>query len=336
MRICIVGAGAIGGMLGVKLALAGEEVTFICRGAHLEAARTSGMKLIMEDGTEHIAHPAKATDRIAEAGVQDLVIPAMKAHQVAPVAQEMRALFGPDPIVVTMQNGIPWWYFQRLPGPYEGTRIEAVDPGGVIAANIEIDRVVGCVVYPASELIAPGTIRHVEGNRFSVCELDGAETPRVKMISELFQRAGFKAPILADIRSEIWLKLWGNLSFNPISALTHATLAGICRFPLGRDLAARMMTEAQTIGETLGARFRVSLERRIGHAEGVGEHKTSMLQDVEHGRPLELDALVGAIVELGRITATPTPHISAVYACASLLARTLQEHDARLRIEKRG
>ncbi len=336
MKICIVGAGAIGGMLGVRLALAGEDVTFIARGANLEALRNDGMRLIMEDGTEHLARPVKATDRITEAGVHDLVIPAMKAHQVAPTAHEMRALFGPDTIVVTMQNGIPWWYFQRLRGPLEGTRIEAVDPGGVIAAAIEIDRVIGCVVYPAAELIGPGVIRHVEGNRLSVGELDGAETRRVRMLSELFQRAGFKAPVLEDIRSEIWLKLWGNLSFNPISALSHATLAGICRFPLSRQLAAKMMAEAQTIGEALGARFRVSLERRIAGAEAVGEHKTSMLQDVEHGRALELDALVGAVVELGRITGTPTPHIDAVYACASLLARTLEDRKGRLRFEPLG
>ena len=336
MKIGIVGAGAIGGMLGIKLAFAGEDVTFICRGANLEAARKQGMKLIMEDGTEHVAQSVKATDRIADAGVQDIVIAAMKAHQVAPVAQEMRTLFGPDTIVVTMQNGIPWWYFHRLPGPYEGTRIEAVDPGGGIAASIEVDRVIGCVVYPASELIAPAVIRHVEGNRFPIGELDGAKTPRVTMLSEVFQKAGFKAPVLEDIRSEIWLKLWGNLSFNPLSALTHATLAGICRFPLSRDLAARMMTEAQTIGEMLGAHFRVSLERRIAGAAGVGEHKTSMLQDVEHGRTLELDALVGAVVELGRITGTPTPHIDAVYACASLLATTLLQEKGRLRIEKLG
>jgi 2-dehydropantoate 2-reductase len=212
-------------------------------------------------------------------------------------------------------------------------RIESVDPGGVIAAHIEIDRVIGCVVYPASELAAPGVIRHIEGNRFSVGELDGAETDRVKIVSELLRNAGFKAPVLSDIRSEIWLKLWGNLSFNPISALTHATLAGICRFPASRDLAAKMMTEAQTIGEKLGARFRVSLERRIAGAEGVGEHKTSMLQDVEQGKYLEIDALVGAVVELGRITQTPTPHIDAVYACTSLLNKTLQDRKGRLRVE---
>jgi 2-dehydropantoate 2-reductase len=336
VKICIVGAGAIGGMLGVKLALAGEGVTFICRGANLEAVKNHGMKLIMDDGTEYLARPAMATDRIAEVGVQDLVILGMKAHQVAPVAEDLRLLFGPDTIVVTMQNGIPWWYFYRLPGPYEDMRIEAVDPGGVIAANIEVDRVIGCVVYPAAELVAPGVIRHVEGNRFSVGELDGAETPRVKMVSELFRRSGFKAPVLKDIRSEIWLKLWGNLSFNPISALTHATLAGICRFPPSRDLAARMMAEAQTIGEKLGVQFRVPLERRIAGAEAVGEHKTSMLQDVEHGRTLELDALVGAVVELGRITGTPTPHIVAVYACTSLLAQVLRDEHGRLRVEKLG
>jgi 2-dehydropantoate 2-reductase len=243
-------------------------------------------------------------------------------------------LYDRDTIVLTLQNGVPWWYFYKSPGPYDGMRIEAVDPGGVIAANIEVDRVIGCVVYPASEMIAPAVIRHNEGNRFSVGELDGAETPRVKMVSELFRKAGFKSPVLKDIRSEIWLKLWGNACFNPISALTHATLEGICRFPVSRELAAKMMVEVQTIGERLGAQFRVSLERRIAGAEAVGPHKTSMLQDVEHGRALELDALVGAVVELGRITQTPTPYTDSVYACASLLAKTLQDQKGRLRIER--
>jgi 2-dehydropantoate 2-reductase len=294
------------------------------------------MRLVMEGGDECLAQPVKATDRIAEAGVQGLVILGMKAHQVAAVAKDVRSLFSPDTVVVTMQNGIPWWYFHKHPGPYEGLRIEAVDPGGVIAANIEVDRVIGCVVFPAAEIIAPGVIRHIEGDRFSVGELDGAETPRVKMLSELFRKAGFKSPVLSDIRSEIWLKLWGNLSFNPISALTHATLVDICQFPPSRELASRMMAEAQTIGEKLGVRFRVPLERRIAGAEAVGKHKTSMLQDVEHGRALEIDALVGAVVELGRITRTPTPHIDAVSACASLLAKTLQGEKGRLRIERLG
>jgi len=336
MKLCIVGAGAIGGMVGVRLAQAGEDVTFIIRGANLEAARKSGMKLIMEDGAEILIDPVKATDRLAEAGPQDVVILAMKAHQLPPIAAELPCLFHPDTLVVTLQNGIPWWYFYKNPGPYEGLRIETVDPGGVIAANVEVDRVIGCVVYPASTMIAPAVIRHEQGNRFSVGELDGSETPRVKMISELFRQAGFKSPVLKDIRSEIWLKLWGNACFNPISALAHATLEDICRFPLSRDLAAKMMVEVQMIGERLGAHFRVPLERRIAGAEAVGPHKTSMLQDVEHGRALELDALVGAVVELGRITATPTPHIDAVFACTSLLAKTLHEQKGRLRIERLG
>jgi 2-dehydropantoate 2-reductase len=336
MKLCIVGAGAIGGMLGVKLAHAGEDVTFIIRGANLEAARKSGIKLIMEDGTECLIDPVTATDRLADVGPQDIVILAMKAHHLPPVAAELPRVFGPDTLVVTLQNGIPWWYFCKNPGPYEGMRIEAVDPGGVIAASIEIDRVIGCVVYPASEMIAPAVIRHDEGNRFSVGELDGAETPRVKMVSELFRKAGFKSPVLKDIRSEIWIKLWGNACFNPMSALAHATLEDICRFPLSRELAAKMMVEVQTIGERLGVHFRVSLERRIAGAEAVGPHKTSMLQDVEHGRALELDALVGSVVELGRLTGTPTPHIDTVFACASLLAKTLQVQKGRLRIERLG
>jgi len=208
-----------------------------------------------------------------------------------------------------------------------------VAPGGTIAANIEVRRVIGCVVYPAAELVSPGVIRHIEGVRFSVGELNGEETPRVKAVSDLFRKAGFKSPVVSDIRSEIWLKLWGNVTFNPISALTHATLEGICRFPLARELAALMMAEVQALGEKLGVHFRVPLEKRIAGAEAVGKHKTSMLQDVEHGRPLELDALVGAVVELGRITATPMPHVSAIYACASLLAKTLNEANGRLRIE---
>jgi 2-dehydropantoate 2-reductase len=319
-------------MLGVKLAQSGQDVTFIARGANLAAIKKSGLRLIMEDGTECVVHPAKATERMSDAGVQELVILALKAHQIAPVVRDIRGLFDAGTIVVTMQNGIPWWYFYKLPGPYEGMRIESVDPGGVIASHIEVDRVIGGVAYPAAELVAPGVIRHVEGNRFSIGELDGVETDRVQRISELFRSVGFKAPVLTDVRSEIWLKLWGNLSFNPISALTHATLAGICRFPPTRELAARMMSEAQAIAEKLGVRFRLSLERRIAGAEAVGEHKTSMLQDVEQGKEFELEALVGAVVELGRMTQIPTPHIDSVYACASLLGKTMREQKGGLRM----
>ena len=259
MKVCIVGAGAIGGYVAAKLALAGVSVMVIIRGANLAAVKARGLKLI-EAGTEHVVNNLVATDKIGEAGAQDLVILAMKAHQVTPVANQLAPLLGPDTAIVTMQNGIPWWYFQKHGGEFEGRRIESVDPAGVIAAHIPIERIIGCVVYPACEMVAPGVIHHIEGNRFPVGELDGAETPRVAAIAELFKKAGLKSPVLTNIRSEIWLKLWGNLTFNPISALTQATLVDICQFPPSRALAASMMTEAQTIANKLGIEFRVSLE----------------------------------------------------------------------------
>ncbi len=336
MKICIVGAGAIGGMLGVKLALSGNDVSLILRGANLAAVQQNGLRLIEEDGNELLAQPIKATSVIAEAGVQDLVILALKAHQVAAVAAELPALMHAETRIITMQNGIPWWYFHKLPGElgqrYQGTPIRAVDPDGIIAKHINVDRVIGSVVYPASEVIRPGVIKVIEGNRFTLGEIDGSDTPSIREISDAFKNAGFKAPVINDIRSEIWLKLWGNLSFNPISALTHATLEDICVFPATRELAANMMREAQIIGEKLGVQFRVSLEKRINGAQAVGQHKTSMLQDVELGRPIELEALVGSVIELGKITETPTPNINAVYALASLLANKLQQHKATLRM----
>lgn len=334
MKICIVGAGAIGGLMGAKLALAGEEITLIARGAHLEAMQKNGLKLIEEDGSEHVAKKVRATSRIAEAGKQDVVILALKAHQVEPIANEIPALFHDKTAVVTTQNGIPWWYFQKHGGEFEGRRVETVDPQGHLMASIGVERILGCVVYPAAEIASPGVIKLIEGNRFPVGELDGSESERVKNITATFTKAGFKSPVLKDIRSEIWLKLWGNLSFNPISALTHSTLVDICQFPLTRSLAADMMTEAQTIAHKLNIEFRVSLEKRIAGAEKVGKHKTSMLQDIEIGRAIEIDALVGAVIELGRLTNTPTPHIDAVYACVKLLAKTLGEEKGRLSIEK--
>lgn len=336
MKICVVGAGAIGGMMGAKLALAGEDVTLIARGAHLDAIRQNGLKLIEEDGAEHVARQIKATSRLSEAGAQDIVILALKAHQVEPIAKELPALFGPDTIVVTTQNGIPWWYFQKHGGEFEGRRVETVDPSGTLMASVEVERILGCVVFPAAEIVSPGVVRVIEGNRFPVGELDGSESERVKMVTALFTKAGFKSPVLKNVRGEIWLKLWGNLSFNPISALTHSTLVDICQFPLTRQLAANMMTEAQTIANKLGIEFRVSLEKRIAGAENVGKHKTSMLQDIEIGRAIEIDALVGAVVELGRLTQTPTPHIDAVYACVKLLAKTLAEEKGKLKVEKTG
>lgn len=334
MKICVVGAGAIGGYLGVKLALAGEDVTLIARGAHLEAIRNNGLKLIMHDGSEHVAKNVKATSSMAEAGVQDLVILGMKAHQLPPVAADLRAMFGPHTLVVPTQNGIPFWYFQKHGGELDGRIVESVDPGGVCVGNIEKERIIGCVVYPASEIAAPGVIRHIEGDRFPVGELDGTETERVRRVSETFIKAGFKSPILANVRAEMWLKLWGNLTFNPISALSHSTLADICQYPLSRDLAANMMTEAQTVANKLGIEFRVPLEKRIAGAEKVGKHKTSMLQDLEVGRPLEVDALVGAVVELGRMTRTPTPYIDAVYALTKLLNKTAAEEQVCVRAHK--
>ena len=236
-------------------------------------------------------------------------------------------------MVVTMTNGVPWWYFQRLGGPFEGRTLSSVDPDGALAAGIEPERIVGSIVYPAAELVEPGVVRLVEGNRFSLGELDGQRTPRIEALSKAMMAAGFRAPVSRDIRAELWVKLWGNASFNPISALTHATLVDICQFPLGRELAVRMMNEARTVAEKLGVEFKVTLEQRIAGAEAVGAHKTSMLQDVEHGRGLELQALVGSVVELARITETPTPTIDAIYAATALLAKTLSDRNGRLEVQ---
>lgn len=333
MKIAIVGAGAIGGYLGARLGLAGEDVTFIARNKNLAAINADGFRLILEDGSEAHARTVRAVQRPADAGPQDAVLLTVKAHQVADLLPDLRGLFGPDTMVVTMINGVPWWYFQRLAGPWAGQVLESVDPGGRIAAQIESERIIGSVVYPASELVAPGVVRVIEGNRFSLGELDGSRSPRIEALSQAMIRAGFKSPVSKDIRSEIWVKLWGNLSFNPISALTHATLEDICRFPATRALAAAMMTEAQAIGQKLGVEFKVSLDKRIAGAEAVGAHKTSMLQDVEHGRAIELAALVGSVIELGRITGTPTPSIDAVHALAALLSRTLEAQGGRLAVQ---
>jgi len=334
MKVAIIGAGAIGGYVGVKLALAGEDVTFIVRGANLSAIRRNGMKLVMADGSEHVAANVRATNDYDEAGPQDLVILAMKAHQVEAVARDVPKLFGPDTAVVTMQNGIPYWYFERHGGAFEGTRVHSVDPTGIVGECIPASRVIGCVVYPASELIAPGVVKHIEGDRFPVGELDGSTSERVQRISACFTNAGFKAPVLPSVRAEIWLKLWGNLTFNPISSLAHATLVDICRYPLTRALAASMMREAQAVANKLGIEFRVSLDKRIEGAEKVGKHKTSMLQDIEAGRAPEIDALVGTVVELGRLTATPTPHIDTVYALVKLLGKSMDEQRGHVRLQE--
>ncbi|OUM03736.1 2-dehydropantoate 2-reductase [Variovorax sp. JS1663] len=334
MKIAVIGAGAIGGLVGAKLALAGEDVTFIVRGANLDAIATNGIRLISAEGGEQVARNVKATDRYDQAGPQDMVILAMKAHQVEAVAGEVPKLFGPKTVVVTMQNGIPYWYFHQHGGPLEGTTVRSVDPQGIVAARIPADRVIGCVVYPASELVAPGVVKHIEGDRFPVGELDGSSSERVNRVAGCFVNAGFKAPVLDNIRAEIWLKLWGNLTFNPISSLSHSTLVDICQYPPSRELAAAMMREAQAVAHKLGIEFRVSLDKRIAGAEKVGKHKTSMLQDVEAGRAPEIDALVGAVVELARLTETPTPHIDTVYSLVKLLARTMEDQRGRVRLHE--
>lgn len=333
MKIAIIGAGAIGGLVGAKLALAGEDVTFVVRGANLDAIRKNGIKLISHGGVEQIATNVRASNDYTAIGVQDMVILAMKAHQVEGVVNDLPTLLGPETMVVTMQNGIPFWYFEKLGGPLQGTRVTSVDPTGVLLEKIPAAHIIGCVVYPASELVAPGVIQHIEGDRFPVGELDGSISERVTRLSECFVKAGFKAPVIDNIRSEIWLKLWGNLTFNPISALSHATLVDICQFPLSRTLAASMMSEAQAVGEKLGISFRVSLDKRIAGAEKVGKHKTSMLQDIEAGRAPEIDALVGAVVELARLVELPTPHIDTVYALVKLLAQGIEQDSSCVRMQ---
>jgi len=289
------------------------------------------MKLLEAD-TEIVAR-LSATQRISEAGPQDLVILAVKAHQLGAVATDIKFLCGPRTVIVTAQNGIPWWYFFNDDGPHQGTVLQSVDPGGIIAANIDAANVLGSIIYPAAEIVAPGIIRHIDGDRISLGELNGAETERLRSLTQLLREAGFKVRMTKDLRSEIWVKLWGNCTFNPISALTHATLVDICRFSPTRSLVESAMREVQTIGERLGAHFGVSLDKRIAGAEAVGEHKTSMLQDVETGRPLEVEALVGSVIELGTLTGLPTPSLSGLYACTSLLAKVLRDSHGRLRVE---
>ena len=322
MKVAVVGAGAVGGLLGARLWAAGAEVTFIDRDEQLEAIRRQGMTLIGEDGSQIHTTAARAAGSAAEAGPHDTVLLGVKAYQITDVAHELHHLCHDETTIVTLQNGLPWWYFHRHGGEHEGRSLRSVDPDGSIGRSIDPARIIGCVVYPAATVVAPGVVKVVEGNRLALGELDGSTTPRVEALSSWLVRAGFKAPIIGDIRNELWLKLWGNLSFNPISALTGATMVDICRFAPTRDLAAEMMREAEAVATKLGVTFRVSIERRLAGAERVGAHKTSMLQDIEAGRPIEIDALVGSVIELGELTDTPTPSIRAVYACACLLAPT--------------
>lgn len=331
MKICVIGGGgAIGGYLAVMLARAGNDVTVLARGATLEAIHKNGLNLIMENHEVPLHATVKAVEKLSEVETPDIVMLAVKAHQVEPIVDDLAGIMGPDTVLIPMQNGIPWWYFQRLNGSFEEHAVETVDPGGVIMRKINPANIMGCVVYPATFTQSPGVIQHVEGNRFPIGELDGSLSERAQRISEMMTLAGFKSPILDDIRAEIWLKLWGNMTFNPISALTHEHLEGICQFPLTKDLARNMMAEAQAIAEKLGVVFRVDIEKRIAGAEKVGKHKTSMLQDLEAGHNLEIDALLGSVIELGQITQTPTPCLSTVFALAKLLNSRVQSSHGHL------
>jgi 2-dehydropantoate 2-reductase len=324
MRICIYGAGAIGGYMGVLLSRAGAEVSLIARGAHLEAMQRNGVKLLT-DHQEYVAHP-RCTDDPAELGPQDLVVIAVKAHSVPAIVPAMRPLIGNETALLTAVNGIPYWYFYRHGGKWQDSIVESVDPDGIQWRMLGPERAIGCVVYPATEVVEPGVIQHVYGNKLPIGEPDGTGSPRVQRIAEILSAAGFDAPIRERIRDEIWLKLWGNLCFNPISALTCATLDVICADPGTRAVARAMMLEAKAIAEPLGVHFRVDIERRIDGAGRVGAHKTSMLQDLERGRAMEIDALVTSVQELGRRVEVPTPTIDTVLALVRQRAKLAGLH----------
>ena len=319
MSVCIYGAGAIGGYLGVQLALAGEDVTLIARGPHLEAMQKNGVKLHI-NGEERVAYP-RCTNDPTEVGPQDYLIITLKTHSVPGIVDAIQPLLHSETAVVTAVNGIPFWYFYRLEGPWQDYRVESVDPGGEQWAKIGPERAIGCVVYPATEVSKPGVIQHIDGDRFSVGEPSGEKTERVTQLSEILRNAGLKAPIRSHIRNEIWVKLWGNLCFNPISALTHGTLDVIATDPGTQAVARAMMLEAQAIGKKLGVRFGIDVERRIAGAAAVGAHKTSMLQDLERGRPMEIDAVLTVVQEMGRLVGVETPTIDVVLPLAQQRAR---------------
>ena len=320
MRICVFGAGAIGGYMGVKLAEAGADVSLVARGPHLAAMKSNGLRLI-EETSETTVSPI-ASDDPEELGVQDYIIVTLKAHSVPGVVLKMAPLIGPNTTIVSGVNGVPWWYFHGVGGVLEGTRLASVDPGDAQWNGFGPDKVLGCVVYPAAEVVEPGVIKHIEGNRFSLGEPDGSKSDRAVALSKALMSAGLRAPVRPKLRDEIWVKLWGNLSFNPISALTHATLDVLCTDPGTRAVARGMMVEAQEIAEKLGVKFPIDVERRIDGGAAVGAHRTSMWQDLDQGRPMEIDALVKSVQELGVLTKTATPTIDTVLALIQLRAKT--------------
>jgi 2-dehydropantoate 2-reductase len=324
MKVAIFGAGAIGGYMGAKLAQRGDvDVTLIARGPHLAAMQSNGLRLIEDDGSEFVTKPRLVADS-RDAGAQDYVVLAVKAHSISPALDAITPMLGPETAVVTAQNGVPWWYFYGIEGPHAGRRVEAVDPGGRIWSTIGPERVIGCVVYPACEIEAPGVIRHDDAeNRFSLGEPDGSRSERASALAKALIDAGMRAPLRNRIRGEIWVKLWGNVALNPLSALTRATLVQICGEPATRAFARDVMLEVQAVAEALGERMVVDVDARLNGAGEVGEHKTSMLQDLELGRPLEVDAVVSAVVELALVTETKTPYLEALDGMIRLLVENL-------------
>ncbi len=316
MKICIYGAGAIGAYLGARLIEAGCEVTLIARGPHLQAMRENGLTL--QTGDEQQTLQVNCTDNPAEVGPQDYVVVTLKAHSVAPIVEQILPLLGPDTPIVTAQNGVLWWYFHGLPGPWENHQLDTADTDGLIWKTLGPERAIGCVVYPSCEIVEPGVVRHLDGDRFMLGEPDGSKSERVVALADAFSSAGLKAPVRKKIRDDIWFKLLGNATFNPVSVLTGGTLEQMCRDPGVRAIIRGMMHEAQQVADRLGVKFVMDIEKRINGAENVGAHKTSMLQDFDQGRPLEIDALVASVSELGRLVDVPTPTLDAVLSMVLL------------------
>ena len=320
MKFAIVGAGAIGAFLGAMLARAGEDVTLIARGPHLQAMQEHGVRVRGEVGDFQVN--AKATDNPNDVGETDVLVITLKTHSLPTIAAALRPMIGPNTSVLTAQNGFPWWYFYKLGGEWEGTHLESVDPSGIISKNIDPSRVIGCVVYPSTEIVEPGVVWHMEGTRFAIGEPDGSKSERCRRVADSFINAGLRAPIRTDIRHYIWVKLMGNVAYNPISALTRATLIEIVQCAETRALAAAIMSEVDAVARKLGIEIGVSIEQRLQGAEKVGQHKTSMLQDIEAGKPTELEAIVGALIELGEKLGVDLPNTKSVYACVKLLEAT--------------
>jgi 2-dehydropantoate 2-reductase len=318
MRFLIAGAGAIGAYIGARMARAGFDVTLFARGPHLRAMQEHGVQVKSSEG-DFVARPTIIAS-LDEAAPVDVVFLGVKAHGLPKLAPHLKPVLGPDTTVVSTQNGIPWWYFQGFGGQWDGLRLERIDPGGVISSAIEARRVVGSIIYFATEIAQPGVIQHTEGNRITLGEPDGTRSDRIRLIAEALIASGFRCPITARIRHEIWVKVLGNASFNPISALTRATLAQIAQDPGTASVIRSIMEEVEAVSTKLGMELPITIDQRIAGAAKVGEHKTSMLQDLEAGRPIELEALVGAVVELGERVGLPMTCTRTVYNCTKLLA----------------